>query len=95
MQYLIVIRRCYVSTKTIHKSKKWLDPNTTSFIFTEIEFDYSWGAQLKMGDCNRIVNYDVYIDSPKARKRTVRKLNIMIEEIMELKDQIEEITYGG
>jgi len=80
--------------KKLYRSKKWLNPETTAFMFTEVLFDYSWGATLKMGDCNRIVNFDVYIDDEKARKRTLKKLNLMRDELSNLIGAIEDIKYG-
>jgi len=83
-----------LKNKKTYKSKKWLDPNTTSFIYTEVEFDYSWGATLKLGDCHRIVNFDVYIDDEKTRKKTLKKLNLMRAELDKLVIAIEGVTYG-
>jgi len=83
-----------LKNKKKYKSKKWLDPNTTSFIYTEVEFDYNWGATLKMGDCQRIVNFDVYIDDEKSRKKTLKKLNLMRAELDKLVIAIEGVTYG-
>jgi len=83
-----------MNKKKPYRSKKWLNPETTAFIFTEVEFDYSWGATFKMGDCNRMISLDVYVDDEKARKKTLKKLNLMRDELTNLISAVEDITYG-
>ncbi len=83
-----------MANKKGYNSKKWLNPDTTAFIHTEVCFDYSWGGTLKIADCSRIVNMDVYIDDEKGRKKTLKKLNIMRDEITNLISAIEDINYG-
>ena len=80
--------------KKTYKSRKWLNPDTTAFIHTEVEFDYSWGATLKIGDCNRIINLDVYVDDEKAKKRSLKKLNLLRDELSKLITAVEAINYG-
>ncbi len=83
-----------MAKKKAYRSKKWLTAETTGFIFTEVEFDYSWGATLKIGDCTKIVSLDVYIDDEKARKKTLKKLNLIRDEIANLILEVEAINYG-
>ncbi len=82
-----------MSKKKKYCSKKWIDPSTTGFIQTEVEFGYSWGATFKMADCSRIINLDVYIDDEKSRKKTLKKLNIIRDEVTNLISAIEDINY--
>ncbi len=77
-----------------YSSRKWLSPSTTAFIFTELEFDYGWGASLKIGDCNRVVRLDVFVDDEKARKKALKKLNLLRNELTNLITAIEGISYG-
>ncbi len=77
-----------------YRSKKWLTPETTGFIFTEVLFDYNWNATLKIGDCSRIVDLDVYIEDEKARKKTLKKLLLLEKEISTMIAVVKNITYG-
>ncbi len=71
-----------------------MSKNTTGFIFTEVEHDYSWEAQLKIGDCSRIVSLDVYINDEKDRKKSLKKIDLIISELTKFKSAIEGIKYG-
>ena len=83
-----------MSIKTLLKSKKWIDPNTTGFIYTKVESDDGYKqAELKIADCSRIVSLDVYIDSAKARDKTLRKVRLIVEELTKFKDTLETLTY--
>ena len=83
-----------MTIKKRYKSRKWLSPDTTAFIHTEVGFDFSWGATLKIGDCQRIVNLDVYVDDVKSQKRSLKKLNLLRDEIGKLITAVEAINYG-
>lgn len=78
--------------KVIHKVKKWLNTSTTSFIYAYLENDdgYRWG-QFKLGDCNKIVSFDIELDSPKKRKATMKKLMIISDEAYNMCKAIEEM----
>ncbi len=81
--------------KINYKSKKWIDPNTTGFIYTLIEHDDGYRtAQLKLADCSRIVSFDVYIDSPRARYKTLKKVQLIIDELRKFKEVLEGLNYG-
>ena len=77
--------------KVISTSKKWLSPATTAFIYSYLELDdgYRWG-QFKIGDCNRIVSFDIDLGSPKERKATIKKLMCISEEAAIMAKTIEE-----
>ena len=82
-----------MSKKYKVRKKTWIDPNTSGFIFTELyhDEDQYYESTLKMADCSRIVQFDTYISSKKDRRATLKKLNIMINNITELRDAILEI----
>ncbi len=81
--------------KINYKSKKWIDPNTTGFIYTLIEHDDGYrSAQLKLADCARIVNFDVFIDSVKARDKTIKKVQLMIDELSKFNEVLKGLNYG-
>ncbi len=70
-------------------SKKWIDPNSTGFIFSRVEKQdgRSW-AELKLGDCSRIVSFDVYVDSELDRKATLKKVDLIIKEMSLFRDRV-------
>ncbi len=81
--------------KINYKSKKWIDPHTTGFIYTLIEHDDGYrSAQLKLADCARIVNFDVFIDSVKARDKTIKKVQLMIDELSKFNEVLKGLNYG-
>ena len=84
-----------MSTKVVLHSKKWIDPATTGYIYTHIEHDDGYRtAELKLADCARIVNFDVYIDSKKARDKTVKKVQLMIDEMSKFNEVLMGLNYG-
>ena len=80
--------------KKNYSSKKWLNPDTTAFIFTEVFRDYerSW-ATLKMADCSRIVEFDAHIYTKDKRDALAKKVDILISELEKFKEEIEELSY--
>lgn len=79
--------------KSIHK-RKWLnDVKTgyTSYIQWIVQFpdrktnidNWAW-SELKIGDCNRSISLSLDMDN-KSIKGTVNKLQILIDELTELK----------
>lgn len=85
-----------MANKIQHKSKKWIDPNTSGFIYTQVEHDDGYlCATLKLADCARIVSFDVYIDSKKARDKTVKKVQLMVDEMTKFNEILKGLSYGG
>ncbi len=81
--------------KVSHKSKKWIDPNTTGYIYTEVGHEDGYKtAELKLADCSRIVSFDVYIGSPRARYKTLKKVQLIIDELNKFKEVLEGLNYG-
>lgn len=78
--------------KIIHKAKKWLNSNTTSFVYAYVENEdgYKWG-QFKLGDCSRIVSFDIELGSLKERRATRRKLMAIAEAAHNMAKAIEGI----
>jgi len=76
--------------KIIHKTKKWLSSNTTAFVYAyiEIEDGYKWG-QFKLGDCSRIVSFDIELGSSKERRATKKKLMAISDEAYNMAKAIE------
>lgn len=81
--------------KYLINTKKWLNPTTTSFVYASIEegFGYPYG-ELKIADCNRIVTLDLAMSTGKERKATLKKLDLLLGTIQQLRDKIEEVNSG-
>jgi hypothetical protein len=78
--------------KTYLKSKKWLNPDTSAFIFVELSREDGWyNGTLKLADCARICNFDVDLNSKKDRTKTMKKIDLMVAELIKLRLAIKEI----
>lgn len=83
-----------MSHKADYKSKVWLNPETTAFIFTEVFRDYEKSyATLKMADCSRIVEFDAFIWSEEKRDELVEKISIMMAELEKFTKELGDIHY--
>ncbi len=98
-----------MAEKVLHKSKKWLDTDATDFIYTEITSD-TWRMHdnktgqitnrkchygtLRLADNHEIVNFSIDADNDKECLRTIKKLDIMIDEINALRNAIVDIYNG-
>lgn len=83
-----------MSHKANYKSKVWLNPETTAFIFTEVFRDYERSyAILKMADCSRIVEFDAYIYTEEKRDELVEKVSIMMAELEKFTKELGELSY--
>ncbi len=76
----------------LYKSKKWLANDTTAFIYSHLEREnhYLWGI-FKMGDCSKIVSFDISVETAKERKATVKKLMLISKEASEMAKAIEKL----
>ncbi len=68
--------------------KKWLNPDSTAYIYARVPADRSW-ATLKLGDCSRIVDFDIEYDDAQEKRKTLKKLDIMLDTIQKLRDEID------
>jgi len=87
--------------KTLYRKKKWLNSTSTAYIYADITTDtytnskhkvtkYHYGT-LKMGDCYRIVSFDIELETVNERKATIKKLDIIIDEVLALRNKIVDI----
>lgn len=73
------------------KKRDWLNPSNTSnngYIITGQDADGD--AELKIADCNRIIDLDLYYSTPRGKKVVIRKLNILRDRINNLITVISE-----
>lgn len=83
------------------KSKRWnkrswlnSDKSMTGFIYWEVEkeageeqFLFSWGS-VRIGDCSRIVNLEFPLGKPSENRRSLKKLDNMIDQLNQFRDVI-------
>lgn len=82
------------SHKLDYKSKVWLNPDTTAFIFTEYFRDYEKSyVTLKMADCRHVLEFDAFINSEDERDKLLKKISIMIDELSKFNKELEGIQY--
>ena len=73
------------------KRRVWLNPLTSGdngYIITGQETDEE--AFLKIADCTRLIELNLWYNSKKEKKDVTKKLNILIKEITFLKERIEK-----
>lgn len=88
---------------TKYASRKWLNTDKKMTAFISVEFDVDEGfivgetnpydfssASVSIADCSRIVTLDLPTNRKKHRKASLKKLEILITELMKLQDAIYE-----
>jgi hypothetical protein len=74
------------------KRRVWLNPNRSyddGYIITSVDTEGDFN--LKIADCNRIVDLNVYYSTKSEKKRRIRKMNVLIDELTNLRDAMESI----
>ena len=79
--------------KVLHKRRVWLSPDTTAFVYATLENDdgYRYG-ELKISDCNKAVRLDINVSNKKERKATVKKLDMLSQEIEALANAVVDMN---
>ena len=81
--------------KIKHSSRKWLnaDKTKTAFIATELAVEgegknsWSW-VTLTLKDCTRSATLDMAVSTKAERKRAFKKMDILIEELTNLRKEM-------
>lgn len=76
------------------KTRKWLNPatdNNTGAIAANVYGDeYSAGGEVVIRDCSQQVRLDFYVVSNKQLEQRQKKLNIMIDILVDMSHKLEE-----
>lgn len=82
-----------MSQKFLLNIRKWLNPAGSShsgYIVARVSNDDGYRyASLKIADCSRIINLSIDTDGKKERRASVRKLNILIDTLVKLRNAVE------
>ena len=78
--------------KRFNVKRHWLNPpssSNTGYIISGIEKDgnYVYG-KLKIADCSKIIELDIYVDDSKQRKEALKKISTIQNALDELVTQI-------
>src|SRR5918996_5112096 len=66
---------------------------TTSFILAEVESsrggEYKWGHyMLTIADCRRRIQLEFFLGTKQARRRSLRKINLLIDVLTRFRDAL-------
>lgn len=79
-----------------HRKRVFLNPISTghtSYIFTEVESsrggEYKWGHyMLTIADCRRRVQLEFFLGTKQARRRSLRKIDLLINVLTKFRDAL-------
>ena len=80
------------------RKRVFLNPassGTTSFIFSEVESsrggEYKWGHyMLTLADCRRRIQLEFFIGTLRARRESLRKINLLIKRLEEFRAALQK-----
>jgi hypothetical protein len=93
----------YTPKKTVNKVvRRWLNPatygrggTTGGLIYHAVTAKkgccFGLHCYLEMRDCYKRLEFDMEIDTPKDKRKTMRKLEIMIEELQALRATVDSV----
>ena len=86
-----------VTNKYEYTSRAWLSPTSTAYIHTEIEREKIignnawWFGTLLLADSSNVVNFSIHIGDAKEQLATIKKLDIMLDEIEVLRNKVADM----
>ena len=99
-----------MSEKTIVKRRKWLRPatseNNTSYIATDLRKEIwtyvdsgnprtEYYGYISLGSCHKTLQYDIFVGNAKSKRENLKLLDTLIEELVHLRQKVEEADLDG
>ena len=73
--------------------RQWLNPassHSDEWIKWGVTREYGYDAEFTLADCSRKVRFSFDIDKPNSKKKSIKKLDKIINALVDLKYQMEE-----
>lgn len=83
--------------KKIYSNRRWLnsDKTQTAFIAADISAGgFGVSGDIKIADCSKIINLDLWCENKKEARSRLRKLDILIGELFNVREVIHDHFYG-
>jgi len=83
-------------SKFLYRKRVFLTPMSTgqtSYVFAEVESsdggEYKWGHyMLTIADCRRRIQLEFFLGTKQARRRSLRKINLLIDVLTRFRDAL-------
>lgn len=80
-----------MSKNPLHRRKIWLSKENQDYIFTEVRGsarDMWPSAEMSISNSYTILNMKFDTDTPSERRKTIKKLSVIIDELVAMSDVI-------